>query len=111
MGVLARERHLEQLVLAQDSLGGREWAATVVGKGGSDGAGETHTHTHTLTHTQRERRQMPVVDEGEFTKTRCPFVVSGGGSSRFGADKTGAWLTAFRITPHTGLPRLLLVMS
>ena len=71
----------------------------------------TNTHTHTLTHTQRERRQMPVVDEGEFTKTRCPFVVSGGGSSRFGADKMGAWLTAFRITPHTGLPRLLLVMS
>lgn len=33
LGVVADERHLGQLVLAHNSLGGGEWGATVVGKG------------------------------------------------------------------------------
>lgn len=33
LGILVGERHLEQLVLAHNSLGEGEWGATVVGKG------------------------------------------------------------------------------
>lgn len=77
----------------------------LLGRAGSDGAGNTRTGDKCLW-LKREGALRP------DTHLECRMgAPPGSGQTGIMDRRDGSWLTSFGVTPHTGLSRLLLVMN